>query len=120
MNECSRNVRMQYTHILNGRYAGWYPDGRKKYEATYVNGKREGLAITYYPNGKLAGQVIYRNDLRHGEYLKWHTNGILAKQVRYVYGKREGVCRFWNLDGGRLADKFYVEDEAVLPTATTS
>lgn len=112
---------MQYTHVLNGRYAGWYPDGHKKYDVIYVHGKREGLSQLYFPDGKLAGQVHYQNDLRHGMYLKWHRNGTLAKEVRYVFGKKEGMCRLWDDTGRYIGSQFYVDDKEVTsPPAPTS
>lgn len=54
---------------LEGRCIYWHPDGKKKSDVTYVNGKKEGAGIIYETENYIAtGKFL--NDSKHG---KWDT-----------------------------------------------
>jgi antitoxin component YwqK of YwqJK toxin-antitoxin module len=38
----------------------WWPDGTKKAESGWVEGKCEGKAYTWDPDGKLMGEVVFK------------------------------------------------------------
>lgn len=44
----------------------YYPDGKVRLEASYRDGKRDGIYKEYYRNGNLKSEFSYRNGIKDG------------------------------------------------------
>ena len=44
----------------------YYPDGSVRWEISYRNGQREGIAKGYYPDGSVRWEVPYHKGQIHG------------------------------------------------------
>lgn len=63
--ECIRN--QQGNKIA---YSEWYLNGNLKFEATFKNGKYDGIIINYYENGK----IQFKKEYHEGKLInKWYT-----------------------------------------------
>jgi antitoxin component YwqK of YwqJK toxin-antitoxin module len=86
----------------NGTQKDYYEDGTLKSEATYKDGKIDGVGKTYHPNGQLKAEVHYKNGKRHGLRKTYFDNGAPDREENFVEGKRHGECRSWDRKTGRL------------------
>jgi antitoxin component YwqK of YwqJK toxin-antitoxin module len=87
------------TLVDNGGYATWFDNGAKEYEATYVDGRLEGVATRWHRNGVKASEQYYANGLRNGPRYMWDQNGLLRKEEHFVDDKPDGVWTTWDKDG---------------------
>lgn len=102
--------------ILHGPMVTLWPNGVRRFEARFVNGKKHGVYKTYDRQGKLwrlehfvAGKAHgrfqgwysglgkrqtegqWRGGRRVGLWKSWHRNGQLKEQGQYVKGRRSGL-----------------------------
>lgn len=89
------------------RETGYYPEGQKRIEGTYKDGKREGLWRYWYENGNLWSEGYYKADVRHGRSTVWHENGKKYYEGHYTDGERTGKWKFWDEDGKLLKEIDY-------------
>lgn len=80
---------------------GYYPDGLKRIEGGYVEGKREGRWTYWFDNGNKWSEAHYKADTRDGKSTVWHENGRKYFEGTYRNGERTGKWRFWD-DAGNL------------------
>ena len=64
----------------------FYPSGRLRREAPYVNGKLHGVYKAYYPLGTLSWESPNVNGKKHGVYKYYLESGALAWKNHYVNG----------------------------------
>jgi antitoxin component YwqK of YwqJK toxin-antitoxin module len=89
------------TRAAEGNYFGtqrdstWnyfsYYDNTLKGSEKFVNGKKEGLSVSYYSTGKVSQELNYKNDLKHGIWRQYYDNGVLKISGAYTAGKRTGA-----------------------------
>lgn len=92
----------------------YYPNGRLKKEATYVNGKQNGYEKLYYESGNLRA---------YGEYLDGKLNGIvkmyfddgktLKSKFTYINGDLNGIAKEFYPDG-KVKKIIKFKDNAVI------
>lgn len=64
-----------------GKWESYYPSGYRWSEMNYVEGYREGPAVSYYPNGMMRYQGRYYNDERSGIWMFYDTAGYRIKKI---------------------------------------
>lgn len=57
---------------------------------TYVNGRKNGLSVSYYSNGVVAEEVQWDNGVRNGFWHQYFENGVMKMSATFVNGKRLG------------------------------
>ena len=62
-------------------------DSGRKYRVIFVDGKKEGLSVTWHKNGKQAHVSFYKNGQQHGLTTWWHEAGEKYKEETYQDGK---------------------------------
>ena len=81
-----------------------YPNGNVRFEATYVNDKKEGLEKEYYDDGTLKRESNFVNDRREGMTKEFYKDGTPQSELPYVNGYIEGtVIRYHK--NGKVASK---------------
>jgi antitoxin component YwqK of YwqJK toxin-antitoxin module len=89
----------------NGKEDGlvvyYYQDGRKSYEANYKEGKKNGFATVWYPNGQKQWQTVFRSGLTHGVWREWYVDGKKKFEANYSDGKLDGLATWW-YDNGHI------------------
>ncbi len=84
----------------DGLWITYYPDGKKKNEITYVNGKAIGPARFYYNDGNLSEEGFWNIDHWEGEYKFYHKGGQLAYDWNYdSLGRRTGTQKYFHENG---------------------
>lgn len=71
----------------SGNHYDYYPNGNKKIEGNYKDGKKEGTWITYYENGQIKREENYENGLLNGVMTIWYKNGQVRYKTTYINGK---------------------------------
>src|SRR5690606_3791995 len=71
----------------NGPVIYYHPDSRKSYEANYADGKKSGYATVWHPNGQKQWQTVFRKGLAHGVWREWHADGKKKFEANYNNGK---------------------------------
>ena len=87
------------TAVNHGAYTRWHPDGRKEYEATFVQGKKNGTATLWHKNGRKWTEEQYVHGKKHGVRRIWDENGVKRKEEQHVEGKPHGTWTLWDKNG---------------------
>jgi antitoxin component YwqK of YwqJK toxin-antitoxin module len=88
----SRGYIEEQSGFINNELEGkhfTYRYGRPKSEASYKNGKMDGIQREYYDNGKLQQETEFKNGIQDGVYKYYSDDGIL--RMSYVYKNGEKV-----------------------------
>ena len=102
--------KRQEASYKDGKYDGlwswWYENGQKSREENYKDGKENGLHPRWYENGQMRGEVSWKNGKRDGLWTKWHENGQIKGTGNHTEGSRHEHWVGW-YDNGRLRDEVY-------------
>ena len=117
--------------IEDGNCIEFYPNGNKKKQFTYKEGKQSGnirlwsedgsllrdfvaenhiangLYLEYYNNGKASLSVNFRNDTLHGPAAYYHLNGKLSQKGSFEKGKKVGKWTYWSNTGTTIGTETY-------------
>jgi antitoxin component YwqK of YwqJK toxin-antitoxin module len=78
-------------HYKNGKPDGletrWWENGQKQYEGHWKNGKQDGLATQWYGNGQMWWESHYKNDKKDGLTTFWDANGKKKRVIYYKNGR---------------------------------
>jgi antitoxin component YwqK of YwqJK toxin-antitoxin module len=95
------------TLIDHGTYTRWHNNGRKEYEATFVQGKIHGVETTWHKNGQAWTETHYVDGQKHGARCIWNADGVKIKEEHYHDGKPHGTWTVWNNSGKIKAQQTY-------------
>ena len=84
-----------------GKWDAWFPNGRKKCESHYLDGKRDGKWIFWFESGVKVTEVNYVRGKRHGLSTNWHPNGKKAREATFRQDRMSQPWTYWN-EKGRL------------------
>jgi len=87
------------TVINHGNHVEWHPNGFKRYEATYVDGKLEGVETQWHENGRMMTQQGFEGGLRHGPRSDWDPKGRKRKEEHFDHDVPHGTWTIWDKDG---------------------
>ena len=76
------------TKPFTGGFVGWYPNGQKKEEVNYIDGKEDGKYTQWYENGTKWIEQYYKDGKKDGKYTRWDLNGTKAEESNYIDGKK--------------------------------
>ena len=111
---------VHYTKDTNKPYSGpvfsLHKDGRKHWEGTLKDGKRDGKWWKEYENGKKDVQIIYKDGKRHGLYIQWHDNGQKRYEITYKNGRKNGLETGWHENGQKSSEGTYKDGELIEST----
>ncbi|MFZ9980905.1 MAG: hypothetical protein ACO3FI_02630 [Cyclobacteriaceae bacterium] len=102
----------------DGLWVSWYDASRKKAEGNYLAGKRNGLWTWWYEDGQKKAEVNYKNGSEEGTLTMWHYNGNRKLLITYENG--EIISRKeWDETGGESRESSLADskNEAVEVTA---
>lgn len=95
--------------IQNGEARYYYPNGRLQSAGRRINGRREGICISYHSNGMMYDSAYWHDDLPQGIRYRWHRNGYLADSLHYHGDGTRTEVTWW--DNGALASAGIVRNE---------
>lgn len=106
----------------NGPYLEYYPNGKKKIEASVIAGpcdvtpsaqyewKFDGLSVVFNQDGKVVAEIPYENGELHGEAKYYSSNEKLEKTISYVRGMMNGEMNEFFSDGSLKKKEMYQQD----------
>ena len=72
----------------------------------YVNGRLDGLFVSYYSGGHRRATGSYKHDLKHGLWSWWFPDGSRERRGNYRIGQEVGVWEYWNESGALTTRDF--------------
>jgi antitoxin component YwqK of YwqJK toxin-antitoxin module len=88
-----------------------YPDGKKRLEVRYADGRREGPFQSWHANGQRKEETRYAKGRMTGSYQSWHDGGEPDVQVQYTDGRMEGAFKGWHKNGQKREEATYVQGQ---------
>ena len=87
-----------------GKVYSLHPNGQKKQEGNFKEGKLDGLYVEWYENGQKAVESNMKNGKPDGVWVNWHENGRKKSEINWKDGiKVEGSAKYWNSKGEPVA-----------------
>ena len=94
---------------FTGKAVAKWPDGQKKTEISYKDGKRHGLKAHWYESGQKLSEINYRHGKYHGPLNMWYENGQWRRKGNHVEGKKVGIWTHWYENGQQRDELFYID-----------
>lgn len=92
----------------NGVAISRFVTGKIELETTYANGKKNGDEILFYFNEKPKYKRTYHDDLLDGDEFLYHQNGQIKQISHYNDGKLNGTVTYFNENGEPIKTETYV------------
>ncbi len=77
----------------------------------YVDGKLDGLTITYYLNKNKTEEIAYKNGIREGINNYYSPDGVLLKKLQYKNDQLEGPAYYYDAHGNVVIEGNYKKDK---------
>ena len=97
--------------LRHGPYTKWHDGSDQKWhEEHYVDGKKDGKAVSWHANGNKSEEGVWKADVKHGKWTVWNEDGDKKSEGEYADGKKSGT---WTLyfDGGQKRSEIAYEDD---------
>ena len=91
----------------SGNAVELWPHGQKKKEATYKDGKLDGLETQWYESGQKEHEFNYKDGEEDGVVTYWHVNGQKQLEFNYKDGEEDGVVTYWHENGQKQHEVKY-------------
>ncbi len=89
-----------------GSWVEYYPGGLTKSITTYINGKKEGVALEFNDNGQLSKRSNFHLDQLDGDYREFNYTTVKEERF-YKNGKLEGTVKIFYPDGKVMEEGLY-------------
>ena len=80
--------------VVNGKYEGvwmsYFSNGNKSSEGEFKESKLIGPWVFYHDNSQIRKEINYQDDLKNGVEKNYSENGILINQTNWILDKKEG------------------------------
>ena len=86
--------------------------GKKEFEGSYKDGKKDGLWTDYYENGQKRSVETYKDGRKDGLYTYWHED-VLMYEGTYKNGKEDGLWTRWYENGQKMTVRTYKDEELI-------
>ena len=83
------------------------------FEFPYKNGKKEGRGKEYYPSGKFKSEAFFIDGLLQGKSIGYYENGNLEYEENYKDGKLDGLVKEYYENGQVYIQESYKDGELV-------
>jgi antitoxin component YwqK of YwqJK toxin-antitoxin module len=94
----------------NGEWKFFYENGKINEQASYFNGKLEGIRKKYFDDGKLELEINYKQGERNGMSRTFYPNGKLKQEANFLNDKCEGLCKTY-FDTGKLSSEENIKQD---------
>lgn len=108
-----KSVKRDSTTVDNNRervVQSQYPDGKKKSEIVFKDGKKNGLAKTFDQQGSLILELPYVNDSREGMSKRYYKNGTVAQTTEYKNNMMTGIQTKYRPNGNLMSEARFEND----------
>jgi len=98
--------------------------GKKEFEGSYKDGKKNGLWTDYHENGQKKSEGNHKDGKLDGLWTNWYENGQKSSEITYKNGKqyiirtykdgkREGFWTWWYANGQKFYEDVYKDGELI-------
>ena len=98
--------------------------GKKEFEGSYKDGKKNGLWTDYHENGQKKSEGNHKDGKLDGLWTNWYANGQKSSEITYKNGKqyiirtykdgkREGFWTWWYANGQKFYEDVYKDGELI-------
>ena len=98
--------------------------GKKEFEGSYKDGKKDGLWTDYHENGQKKSEGNHKDGKLDGLWTNWYENGQKSSEITYKNGKqyiirtykdgkREGLWTWWYANGQKFYEDIYKDGELI-------
>jgi len=94
---------------LQGLTRGWHDNGRLDYARTYSAGLEEGTHEGWYENGSRRFEYHFSKGLSEGISKQWYRNGKPYTLFHFANGQETGQQQMWDTEG-KLRANFVIRD----------
>ena len=102
----------------SGKVYALHPNGQKKKEGNFKEGKTDGLLVRWHKNGQKETEGNYKDGKADGLFVEWYENGQKLMKGNFKDGKFEGLQMAWHeneqkkweaifKDGEKISEKFW-------------
>ena len=91
----------------DGEARTWWPGGRLRSRATYVDGELGGPFRSWYADGTPREDAAYRAGRLHGARRAWYPNGAPESEGEFADGRRTGTWVFRDRGGAAWVTREY-------------
>ena len=98
------NQNMPFT----GKAVAKWPNGQKKTEINYKDGKRDGIKAHWYESGQKLSEISYKAGKHDGPLTVWYENGKLRRKGNNMDGKMVGIWTHWYENNQQRDEMFYI------------
>ena len=96
---------------LNGELTIYFENGNIKEKSFVMGGTLNGDAFEYYPSGKLKYKSFFKDGKKEGESLSYYENGKLKKKILYKNGVRNGEAAEYYESGIIKQKAYFINDK---------
>ena len=87
------------------KHIEYYPNGQKKKEGTYTDGKMDGLWIDWYENGQKYHERTFIDGYVEGLDIRYHKNGHYNRVITTKRGQTDGLDTFYYENGQKKTEE---------------
>ena len=91
----------------------YWPNGQKRRESHYKNGKRDGLDTRWHRNGQKKWEKPYKNGKPDGLTTFWYENGQKESEEHYKNGEWDGLWTHWDENGNKTLEVQFKDGKEV-------
>ncbi len=95
----------------SGKYNGFYPNGKLKFDGNYVQGDFDGPYKLYFFDGSPHSVQYYRKGEPDSTYKSYFYGGQLNIEGQYKLGKKSGTWKYYNIKGMLRSTEEYKNGE---------
>jgi antitoxin component YwqK of YwqJK toxin-antitoxin module len=106
-------VRGAYTGNFNngkmdGKWEGWYKNGRKKYETYYTDDLKNGIDIYWFENSIKKSEGGFKKGEKDGKWTEWSEKGVLLTQEKYKSNLKDGLSVYYDKFGAKYKEQNFI------------
>ena len=94
-----------------GKVYSLHPNGQKKQEGNFKEGKTDGLLVRWHKNGQKEAEGNFKDGKRDGLHVRWHENGQKKQEGNNKDGKYDGLQVLWYESGQKEREINYKDGE---------
>ena len=92
------------------------PNGQKRLEVTWKDGKQHGLGTEWYENGQKSEEVTLKDGKPYGPYTRWYKDGQKSMEGTYKDFKKDGLWNRWYENGQKISEITYKDGKWLTAT----
>ena len=85
----------------------YYPNGKMKTKAHYVDDTLNGELTIYFENGRLKKKILYKNGVRNGEAAEYYESGTIKQKAYFINDKLEKEDLYYDEKGNLTKTEIY-------------